>query len=106
VSGVPRNRSGRLVVLRSPALREGEERELNSAPITIGRGSQNDLGLTGDEYASARHARLEPRQDGVWLADIGSSNGTFVNGARLTRPRRLASGDVIRIGETDLRFEE
>ena len=45
------------------------------------------------------------RRDGVWLEDIGSTNGTFVNGIRLTRERRLAPGDVVRIGETDLRFE-
>ena len=49
--------------------------------------------------------RFEPRRDGVWLSDVGSTNGTFVNGARLERPRRLAPGDVIRIGATDLRFD-
>jgi FHA domain len=97
--------TGRIVVVKSPALREGEARALDSAPVTIGRGAQNDLGLNGDEFASARHARFEPRQDGVWLHDLGSSNGTYVNGTKLTRPRKLAPGDLIRIGETDLRFE-
>jgi hypothetical protein len=97
--------TGRIVVVKSPVLREGDERALDSAPITIGRGAQNDFGLTGDEFASARHARFEPRQDGVWLHDLGSSNGTYVNGSRLTRPRKLAPGDLIRIGETDLRFD-
>ena len=87
-------------------MREGEEHALDSAPITVGRGAQNDLGLGPDEFASARHARFEPRQDGVWLHDLGSSNGTFVNGSRLTRPRKLAPGDLIRIGETDLRFDQ
>ena len=48
---------------------------------------------------------LAARSDGVWIADIGSTNGTYVNGVRLTEPCRLASGDVIRIGETDFRFE-
>jgi hypothetical protein len=52
-----------------------------------------------------RHARFEPRRDGIWIEDIGSTNGTFVNGIRLTRERRLTAGDVVRIGETDLRFE-
>lgn len=97
---------GRIVVVKSPALREGEEHPLDSSPITVGRGAQNDLGLGTDEFASARHARFEPRQDGVWLHDLGSSNGTFVNGSRLTRPRKLAPGDLIRIGETDLRFDQ
>jgi len=97
--------SGRLVVLKSPALDEGGDLVLNSAPLTVGRGEQNDVELRGDDFASAEHARFEPRRDGVWLTDVGSTNGTFVNGTRLERPRRLTAGDVIRIGNTDLRFE-
>jgi hypothetical protein len=100
-----RTRRGKLVVVSSPALREGEERRLDSAALTVGRAAQNDLALDADEYASAQHARIEPRQDGVWVEDVGSTNGTFVNGDRITTPRILQPGDVIRIGETDLRFE-
>ena len=96
---------GRLVVLESPALEEGEVVALTSHPVTVGRGSNNDVPLPSDEYASTRHARFEPRRDGVWIEDIGSTNGTFVNGIRLTRERKLAAGDVVRVGETDLRFE-
>jgi Ca-activated chloride channel family protein len=40
------------------------------------------------------------------VQDLGSTNGTFLNGARLERPRRLSEGDIVRIGETDLRYEE
>ena len=98
--------TGELVVLRSPALVEGERHQLNSAPVTIGRGHENDLPLDADEFASARHARVEPRRDGVWLQDIGSTNGTFLNGSQVSQPRRLTPGDVIRVGETDLRFEQ
>jgi len=97
--------TGRLVVLKSPALDAGSDVVLNSAPLTVGRGEQNDVGLATDEFASAEHARFEPRRDGVWVVDIGSTNGTYVNGSRIQRPRKLASGDVVRIGETDLRFE-
>ena len=39
------------------------------------------------------------------MIDVGSTNGTYVNGARIQRPRKLAAGDVVRIGQTDLRFE-
>ena len=39
------------------------------------------------------------------MQDLGSTNGTYLNGARLDRPRRLTEGDVVRIGETDLRYE-
>jgi FHA domain len=97
--------AGKLVVVKSPELTEGTDFELNSSQLTIGRGRQNDIVLQGDEYASARHARLEPRQDGVWVQDLGSTNGTFLNGTRLERPRRLTHGDVVRVGETDLRYE-
>jgi hypothetical protein len=98
--------TGELVVLKSPALAEGERHQLNSAPLTIGRGQDNDVALDDDDFASTQHARVEPRRDGVWLEDIGSTNGTFLNGAQVTRPRRLTPGDVIRVGETDLRFEQ
>jgi hypothetical protein len=102
----PPIRSGRLVVVKSPELAAGSDYELNSAQLTIGRGGQNDISLTGDDYASARHARFEPRQDGVWVQDLGSTNGTYLNGARLDRPRRLTPGDVVRVGDTDLRYDQ
>jgi hypothetical protein len=98
--------SGRLIVVKSAELDEGTDFELDSAQLTVGRGGQNDVALRSDEYASARHARFEPRQDGVWVQDLGSTNGTFLNGARLERPRRLTHGDVVRVGETDLRYEQ
>jgi hypothetical protein len=98
--------TGRLVVVKSPVLDEGTDFELDSAQMTIGRGRQNDIALPDDEYASARHARFEPRQDGVWIQDLGSTNGTYLNGARLERPRRLTPGDIVRVGETDVRFEQ
>ncbi|MFN2467369.1 MAG: FHA domain-containing protein [Gaiellaceae bacterium] len=98
--------TGRLVVLASPAIDVGTERVLDSAPITVGRGQQNDVQIERDDFASARHARFEPRRDGVWVEDAGSTNGTYVNGARLSQARRLRPGDVVRIGQTDLRFEQ
>ena len=96
---------GKIVVVRSPALTEGDEWDLDASPLTFGRSSGNDVELKRDEYASSSHARLEPRRDGVWLEDIGSTNGTYLNGIRLTRPKRLTSGDIVRIGETELRYE-
>ncbi len=96
---------GRLVVIKSTAIDENTEFVLDSAGISIGRGSPNEVQLDGDEFASAKHARVEPRRDGIWIEDVGSTNGTFVNGVRLSRPRKLAAGDLVRVGETDLRFE-
>jgi hypothetical protein len=96
---------GKLVVVDSPALEKGDVVTLDSHALRVGRGGDNELPIESDEYASAHHARFEPRRDGVYVEDIGSTNGTFVNGIRVTRERRLAPGDVVRIGETDLRFE-
>jgi pSer/pThr/pTyr-binding forkhead associated (FHA) protein len=104
--GTAQRRSVRLVVQRSPSLEEGGEFPLNSAPLTVGRGGQNDLVLDGDEFASARHARIEVRGDGAWVQDLESTNGTFVNGSRVAGAQRLDDGDVLRVGETDLRVEE
>ena len=84
----------------------GERRPLDTRTISIGRDAGNDIPLDEDDYASARHARIEPRRDGVWVSDAGSTKGTYVNGTKLTKPKRLAPGDVIRVGSTDLTFEK
>jgi hypothetical protein len=93
----------KLVVVKSPALETGEEIPVDSMPVAIGRGGQNDVPLDADEFASAEHARFEARRDGLWVEDVGSTNGTFVNGARVTTPRRLSRGDIVRVGQTDLK---
>jgi len=97
---------GRLVVVESSALEEGDAYAIDSTALTVGRGEDNDLPLVGDSFASSHHARFEPRRDGVWVEDAGSTNGTFVNGSRVAGSgRKLVPGDLVRIGETDLRFE-
>jgi hypothetical protein len=104
--GTPTRKSVRLIVRRSPSLDEGAAFPLNAAPLTLGRGGQNDLVLEGDEFASSRHARIEVRGDGAWVQDLESTNGTFVNGSRVAGAQRLGAGDVLRVGETDLLVEE
>ena len=96
---------GHLVVLESPALGEGDVLTIDSIPVTLGRGGQNTVALDGDEFASAQHARVEARGDDLWVEDLGSTNGTFVNGARVTTPRKLQPGDVLRVGQTDMRVD-
>jgi FHA domain len=98
---------GRLVVVTDGASDgdgNGRAYDIDAAAVTVGRGHPNDIPLD-DEFASTRHARLEARADGVWLEDVGSTNGTVLNGTRIDGPRKLAPGDVIRIGDTDFRFE-
>jgi hypothetical protein len=96
---------GRLVVVGGPGLPEGSEFALDSAPVTAGRAAENEIVLTRDEFASSTHARFELRGSGAWVEDAGSTNGTYLNGVRLRRRRRLNPGDVVRIGETDIRYE-
>lgn len=97
---------GRLVVVKSPTLSKGDGFAVDGRAVTIGRGPENDIELRDDQYASASHAHVDPRPDGAWVVDRGSTNGTFVNGIRLDGPRRLSPGDIVRVGETQLRFEE
>ncbi len=106
IAAAPQLQLGVLVVQQSPSLDDGLRFELDSTALTLGRSGQNNVVLDGDEFASARHARVEPRRDGVWVHDDGSTNGTYVNGARIDRPRRLTPGDILRVGETDLRYEQ
>jgi pSer/pThr/pTyr-binding forkhead associated (FHA) protein len=93
-------RAVRLTVLASPALQPGATLEI-AQPIHVGRGAENGLRLEDDDFVSSRHARFEPRTDGLWVEDVGSTNGTYVNGARVTSARLLHTGDVVRIGQTD-----
>jgi len=97
--------AGKLVVSDSPTLEPGSMRSIGNVPMTIGRANENDLVLPGDQFASTLHARLDPRPDGVWLEDVGSTNGTFVNSILLTGAVRLEPGDLVRVGETEFRFE-
>jgi pSer/pThr/pTyr-binding forkhead associated (FHA) protein len=94
----------REVVLASPALEPGTTIELTDV-ARIGRGAENAIRLDADTTVSNRHASIDSRRDGLWVEDTGSTNGTFVNGARVTSARLLHPGDVIRVGHTDLLVE-
>ena len=96
--------SRKVVVVSSPTLAVGTAIELTNT-TGVGRGPENAIRLDGDTTVSSRHATLDSRADGLWVEDAGSTNGTFVNGARVTNARLLTAGDVIRIGHTDLRVE-
>ena len=93
----------RLRVLGGPGLPTGKTIEIGATTI-IGREDDVGIRLDGDEFASGQHARIDPRPDGVWVEDLGSTNGTFVNGERITA-QRLEAGDVVRVGQTELRLD-
>ena len=79
--------------------------ELQRLRTTIGRSVRNDL-WTDDPFTSRLHAEVRQRGDGFWLSDLGSANGTFMNGARLTAPVMLRERDIFRVGETEIVFVE
>ncbi|TCJ19829.1 FHA domain-containing protein [Rubrobacter taiwanensis] len=81
----------------------GRTFELGPGGATIGRMPDNSIRLD-DGKLSRRHARIEFRDGGYWLSDLGSSNGTFVNGIRLGAPYLLRPGDTITCGDTQLVF--
>jgi serine phosphatase RsbU (regulator of sigma subunit) len=70
---------------------------LNVLPLTIGRSAPSELILEGSTV-SRRHCRLDQRDDGIILTDLGSTNGSFVNGERVTAPIALEDGARITIG--------
>jgi transcriptional regulator with GAF, ATPase, and Fis domain len=74
-----------------------------SAVATIGRGATNDVALD-DPAASRRQSIIRADDDGFLVSDLGSANGTFLNGARVLAPVRLRTGDLITIGSTRLTF--
>ncbi|HET6148187.1 MAG TPA: FHA domain-containing protein, partial [Polyangia bacterium] len=73
--------------------------------MIIGRGSDSDVFLP-DHLLSRRHAEIEPRGDAFFLIDLGSTNGTFLNGERVVGERRLHNGDLITVGESKLVFTQ
>jgi pSer/pThr/pTyr-binding forkhead associated (FHA) protein len=70
--------------------------------LAIGRLEDNDIIITDDSFISSHHARIEIRPDGVWVVDMKSTNGTFVNGHRLLDARSVRKGDRIQVGSTVL----
>ena len=101
----PAESGGKLVVEQSKSVKVGRSFPAGPVPLTIGRADDNAVPLPDDEFASGHHARIESQRDGVWILDLGSTNGTYVNGARLDGRRLLHEGDVVQIGDTELRFE-
>lgn len=79
--------------------REGMEMPLGGGPITIGRSSESNV-VIRDDYTSTNHARLDLRAEGWVVTDLESTNGTFVNGQKVTSPVLVAEGTPITIGTT------
>jgi hypothetical protein len=94
----------RLVVVAAMGYEPGEEFDLNGG-ITMGRAASAEVRID-DPFASAAHARIFPRGDFMYIEDMGSTNGTFLNGRQLRKPEQLKVADVVRIGDTEYRYQE
>ena len=93
----------RLRVESAAGLRDGVAYDLSDGAV-LGRGDEVDIQLE-DSFASTSHARLVPQGDVVVLEDLGSTNGTYLNGEPLRGPQPLHAGDRIRIGDSEFTFE-
>lgn len=94
-----------LVVVQSPALSVGERFRLASAVVVIGRDPAADIRVE-DPLVSGRHAELARHEGRLFLADLNSTNGTWVQERRVTAPVWLTSGDELTVGDTVFRFEQ
>lgn len=92
-----------LAVIQGPL--EGTQIPLGEAPVSIGRAPTSTL-VIDDDYCSARHARIYREGDTWWIEDLGSTNGTFVDGARLYDPIEAKPGLRIRLGATEVEVRE
>lgn len=78
---------------------------LGTNPIVIGRSPDSALVLD-DSFSSSRHARIYPSEGAWWIEDLDSTNGTFVNGHKISMPTPLHPGQQITIGKTTLELRE
>jgi FHA domain len=91
-----------LVVL-APDNERGRRIDLNRDDLLVGRGDGCDVRFD-DPFVSRTHARLQRHGQAVYLRDLGSSGGTFVNGAASSGARELRNGDIVRFAHVELRF--
>ncbi|MFL5841337.1 MAG: FHA domain-containing protein [Thermoleophilaceae bacterium] len=94
----------RLEVVAAMGLDPGTGFELGDG-ATMGRADGSDIPID-DPFASSVHARIFPRGQFMYIEDMGSTNGTYLNGRRLRAAERLKVGDTVRIGETEYRYQE
>jgi hypothetical protein len=92
-----------LVAVNGGGLGPGERYDLFGG-LSIGRSTDADVRID-DRFASGIHARLYSRGASYYVEDMGSTNGTYLNGARLDGEAELSDLDEVKIGDTELRFE-
>jgi pSer/pThr/pTyr-binding forkhead associated (FHA) protein len=89
--------AGHLVIV-APVEQKGRSFELNGE-LTVGRAAGCQVALE-DNYVSQLHARVFTRDGGVWVEDLGSTNGTYLNDQRVSAPLAVRRGDQLKVGST------
>jgi hypothetical protein len=98
-TGSRSDRKGARLRILEPAEHRGESYPLGDE-ITVGRGGGCGIVLTADQFVSTVHARVFRRGDDVFVEDLGSRNGTYVNGEKITTTTRVRRGDRVQFGQT------
>jgi pSer/pThr/pTyr-binding forkhead associated (FHA) protein len=83
----------------------GQRYQLERAKIKIGRDDSNQVVISEDTFASRHHAWVTLEDGDFFIEDLGSTNGTFLNGQMVMKRQVLSAGDKIRVGHTDFTFE-
>jgi hypothetical protein len=96
--------SAQLVVVAAKGYEPGTSWNIDGG-LTMGRSDMAEIRVD-DAFASSSHARLFRRGDVMWVEDMGSTNGTYLNGRQISSAERLKRGDVIRIGDSEYRYQE
>jgi hypothetical protein len=96
--------SPRLQVVAAMGYEPGTTFEVGEG-ATFGRSDNADIRVD-DAFASSAHARIFPRAEFMYLEDMGSTNGTYLNGRQVKSAERLKMADTIRIGDSEYRYEE
>jgi pSer/pThr/pTyr-binding forkhead associated (FHA) protein len=68
--------------------------------LTVGRADDNAVPMPDDTFISTHHATFQHREGALWIVDLNSTNGTFVNGQKVTGEKNLRSGDRVQLGST------
>jgi hypothetical protein len=97
-AGRAERKMAKMVVLE-PKERRGE-RFFIAAELVVGRGPECALSFPEDSFLSTVNTRLYPSGDSIWVEDLNSTNGTFVNGQRVNGARELRRGDRVQAGHT------
>jgi pSer/pThr/pTyr-binding forkhead associated (FHA) protein len=98
------SRKGWRVVIIQPDSDRGRDQWIDGE-ATIGRGGACTISLPSDTFVSQVHARVVERNGQLLLEDLGSTNGTFLNGKQVDKTERIRKGDRFQIGQTVLRAE-